>query len=75
MADYASLTQDPSTCSIQVGNIYDATRPLGYLSTGKAGDKVILTVSGTGKLTTSFSNITVTDGTTIKTVSGTLMEE
>jgi len=70
VVDYATSTPDPSTCSIQVGNMY-GTNPTQYLSTGKAGDKV----TGTGKLTTSFSNITVSDGTTIKTVSGTLIEE
>ncbi len=69
-------SSDPSNCEIQVGNIYDATRPLAYISTGKAGDKVNLTVSSTGKLTVSFSNITVFDrGSTTKTVSVTLIEE
>lgn len=67
---------NPSNCDIQVGNIYDATRPLAYISTGKAGDKVNLTVSSTGKLTVSFSNITVFDrGSTTKTVSGILVEQ
>jgi len=74
VVDYTTSIPDPSTCSIQVGNVY-GTNPTQYLSTGKAGDKVTLTVSSTGKLTTSFSGITVTDGTTIKTVSGTLVEE
>ena len=74
VVDYATSTPDPSTCSIQVGNVY-GTNPAQYLSTGKAGDKVTLTVSSTGKLTASFSGITVSDGTTLKTVSGTLIEE
>lgn len=74
VVDYATSTPDPSTCSIQVGNVY-GTNPTQYLSTGKAGDKVTLTVSSTGKLSTSFSGITVTDGTTVKTVSGSLIEQ
>ncbi|MDB5198052.1 MAG: hypothetical protein JWO92_15 [Chitinophagaceae bacterium] len=75
VVDYATSTPNPSTCSIQVGNLYDATRPTAYLSTGKAGDKVILTISSSGKLTASFSNISVTDYRTTKTVSGTIVEE
>ncbi len=70
-------TSNPTNCVIQVGNLYDATRPTAYLSTGKAGDKVILTVSPSGKLTVSFLNISVTDylSPTPKTVSGTIVEE
>jgi hypothetical protein len=72
VVDYATATTNPTTCSIQVGNIYGAN-PLQYLSRGTAGDKVTLTVSG-GKLTAAFSNITVKDGTNTKTVSGTIVE-
>lgn len=75
VVDFAA-TSNPTNCDIQVGNVYDATRPLAYLSTGKVGDKVDLTVSSTGKLSVSFSNITVFDrGSTTKTVSGTLTED
>ncbi|MCW3105980.1 MAG: hypothetical protein JWQ09_486 [Segetibacter sp.] len=71
----AGTSSNPTNCEIQVGNIYDASRPLAYLSTGKSGDKVNLTVSSDGKLTVSFSNITVFDhGSTTKTVTGTIIE-
>ena len=77
VVDYATSTPNPATCSVQVGNTYDVTRPTAYLSTGKAGDKVVLTISSSGKLTTTFSNLTVTDhlSTTPKTVSGTIVEQ
>lgn len=67
------LQSDPSNCGIEVGDYYGAT----YYSTGKAGDKVTLSVSSSGKLTTSFSNITISadGGTTTKTVSGNLIEQ
>ena len=77
VVDYGTATPNPANCSIQVGNLYDVSRPAGWLSTGKAGDKVTLTVSSTGKLTVSFSNITVLEsgvGGTTKIVSGTVIE-
>ena len=72
-----TATSNPSNCVIQTGNVYDASHPLGYLSTGKAGDIVTLHVSKAGMLTATFSNIVVSgyDGTTSKTVSGTLIEQ
>ena len=78
VVDYGTATPNPANCSIQVGNLYDVSRPAGWLSTGKAGDKVTLTVSSTGKLTVSFSNITVLEsgvGGTTKIVSGTIVEQ
>jgi hypothetical protein len=45
-----------------------------YTSTGVAGDKVTVTVSG-GKVTASFSNIAVSDGYVTKMVSGTLVQQ
>jgi len=72
--DYATTFTNATQCSLQVGNLY-GTNPIQPLSTGKAGDVVILTVSSSGKLTASFSAITVTDGTTEKTVSGKIIEQ
>ena len=74
VVDYGTATPNPANCSIQVGNIY-GSNPTQYLSTGKAGDKVNLTVFSNGKLSASFSNITVSDGATVKTVSGTIIEQ
>lgn len=64
---------NPSNCEIHVGNTYATAQSY---STGKSGDKAILTVSSSGKLKVTFSNITVSSngGATTKTVSGTLIE-
>lgn len=64
---------NPSTCRISVGN----TDGDSFVSTGKAGDQVTLTVSPERKLTASFSNITVAKigSSSTKTVSGTIREE
>ena len=70
--NYADPFTGPSQCSLQVGNMYNTT--VQPLSTGKAGDTVFLIVSPSGKLSASFSNISVLDGTTTKTVSGALAE-
>ena len=67
---------ETTECMIYVGNTSDHSRPWGYISCN--GDEpVTLTVSSDGKLTASFSNITVSsDGrNTTKKVSGTLIEE
>ena len=66
-------TSYPSNCEIHVGSFYGASQ---FYSTGKSGDKAILTVSSSGKLKVTFSNITVSAGSvaTTKTVSGTLIE-
>jgi len=72
--NYTANFTNASQCSLQVGNLY-GSNPIQPLSTGKAGDIVILTVSTSGKLTATFSTITVTDGTTEKTVSGKLIEQ
>ncbi len=67
-------TANPSNCVVEVGNIYDIA---GHASTGMAGDNVAVTVSSTGKLTATFSNITVTagpTGTDTLHVSGTIIE-
>ncbi len=71
--DYAATFTNNSQCSMQVGNV-NGPQPQ-PLSTGKSGDAVILTVSSSGKLTASFTNISVQDGSTTKTVSGTLVEQ
>jgi hypothetical protein len=68
---------DPSNCTVQVGNIYDTYYINGHVSDGKTGDNVAVTVSPTGKLSASFSNISVTNGPTgtdTLTVSGMIVE-
>lgn len=72
--NYATAFSNSSQCSLQVGNLY-GTNPIQPLSTGKAGDKVLLDVSSLGKLTVSFATISVLDGTVTKTVSGTIVEQ
>jgi hypothetical protein len=68
-----SAQQNASNCVIAVGNVYDTKY---YISTGKSGDKVTLTVTSSGKLKATFSNVTVSNdfGATTTTVSGTLIE-
>ncbi len=44
-----------------------------YTSVGVPGDKVTVTVTG-NKITAGFSNITISDGTTTKKVSGTIVQ-
>ena len=72
--DYAATFTNFSQCSLQVGNMYDSN-PIQPLSTGKPGDTVVLTISLSGKLTAAFSDISVSNGSIIKTVSGTLVEQ
>jgi len=72
--DYSASFTNANQCMLQVGNLY-SSNPIQPLSTGKAGDSVFLSVSYSGKLTASFSNISVSDGTTTKTVSGKLIEQ
>ena len=69
---FGEVFTDASQCYAQVGNtgLPNQTR-----TTGKVGDSVMLTVSASGKLTASFSNITVTDGANLKPLSGTLREK
>lgn len=61
---------DPSACFIKV---IPAAPSLNYNSTGLAGNTVNVTISG-GKVVASFSNVSVSDGTTTTTVSGTLTQ-
>jgi hypothetical protein len=60
-------------CQIQVYTYIGTTATL-YTSTGKTGDKVNLTISA-GKITVSFTNITVSVGSTSSTVSGTVIQQ
>ena len=53
-------------------DVYDGTNI--FSSTGVTGDKVNLTISG-GKLTASFTNVTVLYNSTSSTVSGTVSQK
>jgi hypothetical protein len=69
---YGGTATAANQCVVEVGN-QASTTP--YYSTGKMGDVVTISLSSTGKLIASFTNITVSDGTTTKTVSGTIQEQ
>jgi hypothetical protein len=62
---------DASDCSLEI----ETASGDGWASTGKAGDKVTVTVSG-GKITASFSGVTVESLNTqaVTTTSGTLVQ-
>ncbi len=72
--DYVTPFTNATQCYLQVGSIY-GSNPIQPLSIGKAGDIVSLTVASSGKLTASFTNISVRDSVTIRTVSGKLIEQ
>ena len=62
-----------TSCLITVATNSGGSSAL-YSSTGKTGDKVTLTIVG-GKLTASFTGITVVSGTTTTTVTGTVIQQ
>lgn len=69
---YGGTATSANQCVISAGN-QSSTTP--FRSTGKSGDVVTISVSSTGKLSASFANITVSDGTTTTTVSGSIQEQ
>jgi hypothetical protein len=73
---FGGISPDTATCYLTTGNLDDVAN-YEYRPIGKDGDKVILTVSSTGKLTASFSNISVSKdgGASVKLVSGTIIEK
>ncbi len=75
---YAVMNDDADTlnssncgvdCLIGGGLIHD------YYSLGTSGDSVYVTVSSTGKITASFTNITLTDTAFLVQASGLLKEQ
>jgi len=60
-------------CSINV-QTYANNASVIYSSTSKAGDNVNLIISG-GKLKATFTNVTVSNGTTTTTTSGTVIQQ
>jgi hypothetical protein len=70
-ATYTVTALPPSAGQCIVGA--DLISSDSYTSTGVSGDKVTVTVSG-GKVTASFTNITMSDGSVTKTVTGTVAQ-
>jgi hypothetical protein len=58
-----------SNCEIQVGKATE-----NYVSTGQAGDSLTLTITG-GKLTASFTNVSVVYGATTASLAGTIVQQ
>lgn len=72
--NYVTGFSNAIQCTVHVGNSF-SSNPIQPYSIGKAGDVVTLSVSSSGKLTATFTNISVKDGSITKTVSGTIVEQ